>query len=208
MRDHSSLPGTIAIVRLSHPAPIELLHALRDGGITQAEVTLTTPRCVETVAAWRAAVDDVTIGVGSVRTRADVTAAASAGAQFLVTPGTSAELLTAASEIQLPVVCGAATPTEIANAMTWGATSVKVFPVDQLGGTQYIRAIRAPLPDIPLVPTGGVDAANTREYAALGCVGVGVGSSLIDPDLVVRRDWDALTRRASAFVSAWGEGLR
>ncbi|WP_457963930.1 bifunctional 4-hydroxy-2-oxoglutarate aldolase/2-dehydro-3-deoxy-phosphogluconate aldolase [Arthrobacter sp. D1-29] len=195
--------GVIAIVRLRNiAAGDEILEALTGAGIQSIEVTLGTPGCLETVARWsRARAGN--IGVGSVRTESDARQAIEAGARFLVTPTTMPPVLQAAREAQTPVVCGAMTPTEIDSAWQQGATAVKVFPIDALGGPAYIRALQGPMPDIPLVPTGGVDAEQSRNYALLGCVGVGVGSAIVEEKTAATGDWASLAQRAAAFVQAW-----
>lgn len=198
--------GVIAIVRLREQAAADgILESLVAGGINRIEITIGTPRALATVARWRERTA-AHIGVGSVRTAADVERATASGAQFLVTPTTSAAVLASAASAGVPVVCGALTPTEIDAAWRAGAAAIKVFPIDTVGGPRYVRAVLAPLNDVPLVPTGGVDAAATRVYAALGCAGVGVGSRLVDEALVAERAWRSLTARAVQFVQAWREG--
>lgn len=200
-------PGVIAIIRLSGKPPVELLAALARGGVEHVEITLTTPGCLEAVAEWRVQDPQMVVGVGSVRSPDDVRAAANAGAQFLVTPSSDPAVLRTAGQLHLAVASGASTPGEIVNAMTWGATWVKVFPVDLLGGPDYIRAVRAPLPDLPLLPTGGVHPASTREYAALGCRGIGAGSALVSQGDVDAARWTRVEQLAAAFTSAWTSGV-
>jgi 2-dehydro-3-deoxyphosphogluconate aldolase/(4S)-4-hydroxy-2-oxoglutarate aldolase len=198
--------GVIAIVRLREQAASDdILESLVAGGINRIEITIGTPDALSTVARWRERTEAL-IGVGSARTVADVERAVAAGAQFLVTPTTNVPVLSAAREAGVPVVCGALTPTEIDTAWRGGAAAIKVFPIDTVGGPRYVRAVLAPLDDVPLVPTGGVDVSSTRAYAALGCAGVGVGSRLVDEALVAVRAWSSLTARAAQFVQAWREG--
>jgi 2-dehydro-3-deoxyphosphogluconate aldolase / (4S)-4-hydroxy-2-oxoglutarate aldolase len=139
------------------------------------------------------------VGCGTVLTAADADAAAAAGAQFTVTPGNGpgAERSVRSG---LPCLVGALTPTEIAAAAALGA-AVKLFPAS-LGGPGYLRAVRAPLPDVPLVPVGGVDAALAREYLAAGAVVVGVGTPLVGDAADAGGDLVALRRRADDFLSA------
>lgn len=143
--------------------------------------------------------------MGTVRTPDDARAAISAGAHFLVTPTTVPGVLAVAGEHGVPVACGALTPTEIDQAWRLGADVVKVFPVASVGGPDYLRAVRDPLPEVPLLPTGGVDRGNIRAYASAGAVGVGVGSSLVSEHAVVGEHWDDLRARARSFVDAWKE---
>lgn len=205
-QDGRPLGGVVAIVRLrQHEASDELLDALVSGGVDAVEVTLPTPGSLKAVQRW-AGRADVGIGVGTVRTSDDVEAAADAGAQFLVTPTTVPAVLEAASRRSLPVVCGALTPSEIDRAWQLGAAAVKVFPVATVGGPAYVRAVREPLDDVPLLPTGGVDVDTTAAYAAAGCVGVGIGGRLVAEELVAAADWAAVRERAAAFAAAWAQG--
>lgn len=139
------------------------------------------------------------VGCGTVLTAADAEAATGAGAQFTVTPGNGpgAERSVRSG---LPCLVGALTPTEIAAAAELGA-AVKLFPAS-LGGPGYLRAVRAPLPDVPLVPVGGVDAASAREYLAAGAVAVGVGTPLVGDAADAGGDLAALRRRAADFLAA------
>lgn len=198
-----SVARLIAIVRLPVPdAVVRVGRELAGAGLPAVEVTLSTPGGLEAVAALRAELDGrCAIGVGSVRTPPDVAAARDAGAQFLVTPTTRVEVLAEAERADLPVVCGAFTPTEIDLAWSAGASLVKLFPAS-LGGPGYLREVRAPLPDVPLVPTGGVTPDSLDAWAAAGAVAVGVGGALVNADEVAAGDWGALRRRARAFLSA------
>jgi 2-dehydro-3-deoxyphosphogluconate aldolase/(4S)-4-hydroxy-2-oxoglutarate aldolase len=199
--------GVIAIVRLRTNEPAdEVLDHLVAGGIGAVEVTLPSPGSLAAVRRWRSR-SDVRIGVGTVITAHDAEQAIEAGAQFLVTPTTSLPVLTTAAQAGIPVACGALTPTEIQLAWDCGAWTVKVFPIDAMGGARYIRNLKGPLPDIPLVPTGGVSVTTTTEYAEVGCVGVGIGSALVDEATVAEGAWERLAGRAAAFVAAWEKGL-
>ena len=198
--------GVVAIVRLRrHEPPDDLLEALLGGGVTAVEVTLPTPGSVGAVRRW-AQDGRAVVGVGTVRTARDAIEAIEAGARFLVTPTTRPEVLQAAAERRVPVIAGAMTPTEIDIAWDAGAAAVKVFPVSALGGPGFVRAVREPLDDVLLLPTGGVDEAATEEFARAGCIGVGVGGGLVAEHLVADRDWPALTARAESLVAAWQRG--
>ncbi|MFH9230778.1 bifunctional 4-hydroxy-2-oxoglutarate aldolase/2-dehydro-3-deoxy-phosphogluconate aldolase [Streptomyces globisporus] len=203
---HPTPHGIVAIVRLSTPPPDDLLAALLEARTSALEVTLTTPGAEAAITRWRDLGPSALIGAGTVRTPDDARRAVAAGAQFLVTPTTSPAVLGVAAEARVPVLCGALTPTEIDTAWQHGVAAVKVFPVDALGGPAYVKAVQAPLPDVPLVPTGGIDAASALAYAALGCHAVGVGSSLVSDTAVRDRDWEALRTRAADLVGAWHSG--
>lgn len=200
--------GVLAIVRLRHHEPDdEMLEALVDGGIRAVEVTLPTPGSLDAVRRW-VGDDRVVVGVGTVRSEQDAVLAADAGAQFIVTPTTVLDVLRVAAERSVPVVPGALTPTEIDLAWRNGAAAVKVFPISAVGGAAYLRAVREPLDDVLVLPTGGVDAATAQEYARAGCVGVGAGGRLVAETLVADRDWAALSKRARDFVDGWEAGRR
>lgn len=200
--------GVVAIIRLRrHTPPPELLQALTGAGITRLEITLPTPGSLETITAWQ----DLTgaqVGAGTVRTTAQAVAAIGAGAQFLVTPTIDTGVLGAAAPAGRAVYCGASTPTEIEQAHRHPAVAaVKVFPAGPLGGPSYLKAIAEPLDDVPLLPTGGVGVDEARTYAAMGCVGVGVGGQVANDDLVGAGAWEEISARAGALVRAWDDGV-
>jgi 2-dehydro-3-deoxyphosphogluconate aldolase/(4S)-4-hydroxy-2-oxoglutarate aldolase len=184
----------VAIVRLPFPKGlVRTCQELLDAGLPAVEVTLNTPGALEAIAALGS------VGAGSVRTVQDAVRAQEAGASFLVTPTVRPEVLAAAS---VPVVCGALTPTEIDLAWSSGAAYVKLFPASAVG-PRYVREVLAPMPEIPLIPTGGITLESVPEYAAAGAAGVGVGSALVSPSIVDAEDWTELRRRARLFLGAW-----
>lgn len=170
------------------------------GGITVIEVTLDSERPFEQIAAIRAAYPEAEVGVGTVRAGEHVGPAVEAGASFIVSPIVDSGVITAAVEHGVAVIPGAATPTEIDHALRLGATAVKVFPIDQLGGPGYIRAVRSPLGDPPLIPTGGVDAGSISDYLAAGALAVGVGGTLFPQAAIEDGDSDAVARLAKEIV--------
>jgi 2-dehydro-3-deoxyphosphogluconate aldolase/(4S)-4-hydroxy-2-oxoglutarate aldolase len=193
----------VAIVRLPGPAPlVEVAEALVAGGIFTLEFTLTTPGALEAISACRARFGDTAvIGAGTVLDVHEARKCLAAGAQFLVSPGTDLDVIGAAQDADALSMPGALTPTEIITAWRGGADVVKVFPARQVG-PQYIHDLRGPLPQIPLMPTGGVDERNAADYLRAGAVGVAVGGNLIDPAAVARGDWAAITAKARALVEA------
>lgn len=196
-----SATPVLAIVRLPAPTGIvEALEAFAEGGIRAMEVTLNTPGALDAITAARGRLPDgVLVGAGTVRTTADVARAEAAGAQFLVTPILSTPVLQAAT---VPVVCGAFTPSEMAAAAHAGAAYVKLFPASALG-PGYLREVLTPMPDLRVVPTGGVGIDNVADWARAGAAAVAVGSALADPALVAAGDWPVLTSRARALLAAW-----
>jgi 2-dehydro-3-deoxyphosphogluconate aldolase/(4S)-4-hydroxy-2-oxoglutarate aldolase len=145
---------------------------VRAAGISLVEITLDSPGALEAIRRTPGCL------AGTVRTPAEATAAAEAGAVALVAPSFSAEVAERARELALPYVPGALTPTEVETAWRAGAALVKLFPA-ALGGPEYVRQLRGPLADVPLIATGGVDAAGARAFLDAGCVAVGLGTSLL-----------------------------
>ncbi|MCY3864111.1 MAG: bifunctional 4-hydroxy-2-oxoglutarate aldolase/2-dehydro-3-deoxy-phosphogluconate aldolase [Chloroflexi bacterium] len=192
----------VAIVRLDDLSNANALTtALTDGGIRAIEFTLTNPDAVAAIAEIRKLVDaSVAIGAGSVISAEQVWAVADAGAQFVVSPVWKREVNSACSEVELPFMPGAFTPTEILRAWEWGASAVKVFPANHLG-TRYIKDVLAPLPHLRLMPTGGVNLDNMREHLDNGAFALGVGSSLINNEAVADRDWERLRDSARRYVN-------
>lgn len=197
--------GIVAIVRSRGRVPAAALDALERGGIGRIEVTFGTPGCLDLVE--QAAARERPVGMGTVRTVDDARHAIAAGAAFLVTPTFVPDVVAAARAASLPIVCGALTPSEIDAAWRAGADAVKVFPIDAVGGMRYLRAVRAPLADVALVPTGGIGEREAEAYAREGCVGVGVGSALVDDATLADGAWDELVARARRLDEAWRRGL-
>ncbi len=155
--------------------------ALVSGGLPIVEVAYTTPDASSAIAALRAECPDAIIGAGTVLDGARAFAAISAGAQFLVSPAVVEDVLRAGGRYGLPVLPGAATPTEICLAMELGADMVKLFPAGSLG-VEFMRSIAAAMPQVPFVPTGGVTADNALDWLEAGAVAVGVGGGLVRGD--------------------------
>lgn len=187
-----------AIVRgRAADAALRTVLTLVEEGIGLVEVSLNTDdACGVIVRAARAVGDHAFVGAGTVVTRDDLLRAQDAGATWVVTP-TGGDAVAAAAQRGLPVLAGALTPTEAAAAMAAGATAVKLFPAS-LGGPAYLRALKDPFPDMPLVPVGGVDADLAPDYFAAGALAVGVGSPLVG-DAAHGGDLDGLRARARRF---------
>jgi 2-dehydro-3-deoxyphosphogluconate aldolase/(4S)-4-hydroxy-2-oxoglutarate aldolase len=196
-------PGIVAVVRaLSAGQVIPLTEALVAGGIQAVEITMTTPDAIDAIA--RAAKhfgSNALIGVGTVLNAGTARQAIAAGADFVVSPITRPEIAQAAVALERPVMLGAYTPSEAQLAHESGADFIKLFPADTLG-IPYIKAIRAPLPHLRIVPTGGVTLDNIGDFFKAGCPAVGVGSSMITREILQKDDWPELTRKARAFVQA------
>ena len=190
----------LAIIRGTDPdAAVDASLTLFDAGIRFLEVSLVTTDALGVIAELtRLAPAGCGIGAGTVLTSDDVGRAAAAGATFMVTPAVT-ESIAECVRLGLPVLAGALTPTEVVAARRAGATAVKLFP-GSFGGPAYLRALRDPLPDVPFVPVGGVDADSAVAYFAAGAVAVGLGSPLLG-DAVQGGDLGALRERATEFRS-------
>jgi 2-dehydro-3-deoxyphosphogluconate aldolase / (4S)-4-hydroxy-2-oxoglutarate aldolase len=194
--------GVVAILRGRRAEQLDaVLGVLVEAGIRSLEITLNTPGALAAIRRCGTRFGlDVTVGAGTVRTVADVDAAVEAGAAYLVSPHTDPALAERARQLGAAYLPGAFTPTEIVAAWNAGAAAVKLFPA-RLGGPRYLRDIREPLPDIPIVPTGGVSAENAAEWFAAGAVAVGAGGTLIG-DALDGGDLSALAARATALLKA------
>lgn len=196
-------PGIIAIVRTQKSTLIRpVFEALVSAGIVAIEITMTTPNALEIIReASEAFGSACVIGVGTVLDTATCQQAIDAGAEFVVTPVCRTELVPIVHAARRPIMLGAYTPTEAQRAHEADADFVKLFPADTLGPA-YIKAIRAPLPHLRIVPTGGVSIENVGDFFRAGCVAVGVGSSLVSADILQNRNWSELSNRAAMFVKA------
>jgi len=161
--------------RVAEPAAV--VHALRAGGIGVIEITLDSPFALETIASFRDD-GDLVVFAGTVRSAEDVRAAAEAGAEGCIGPALVPEMLDACREAGLPAIPGAMTPTEVETAWRLGVEMVKLFPAARLG-PEFVRDLRGPLADVPLLATGGVDMSNALAFLRAGAVAVGVGSALV-----------------------------
>lgn len=195
----------VAVVRADSGGDdlVKVVEAVAEGGVHCIEVTMTTPgalQCIET-ASRKLEGADALLGVGSVLDAETCRMAILAGAEFVVTPNVSVPVIQMARRYAKPVVIGAYTPTEILTAWDHGSDFVKVFPAS-VGGPAYIKAIKGPLPQIPLVPTGGVKLDNIGEFLKAGASAVAVGGNLVSKKLIAARDFKGLTENAKAFADA------
>lgn len=190
----------IAVIRAASPeAALGAARAVAAGGVTLVEVTFTVPEAAR-VMAELAGEPGITLGAGTVLTAAQARAALAAGARFIIAPNLSREVAAEALAAGALFCPGAYTTTEILAARDAGAHLVKVYPVGVAGGPAYIRIIRDPLPDVPMLAAGGTTLDNVVPFLEAGCVGVGLGGTLADPALAAAGRYDEITRRARAFV--------
>jgi 2-dehydro-3-deoxyphosphogluconate aldolase / (4S)-4-hydroxy-2-oxoglutarate aldolase len=193
--------GVVAVIRApSAQSLADIAEALLAGGVPSVEVTMTTPGAIAAIEMLAKRFgDQALLGVGTVLDAQTARDAIKAGARFVVSPTFNSEIVSAtleASQISIP---GAYTPSEILRASLAGADVVKVFPSTTLG-PQYFKDILAPLPNLKLTPTGGVDLNNTGQWIKAGAVCVGVGSALVSKEAVNNKDWTSITNTARKFI--------
>ncbi|MBC6445714.1 bifunctional 4-hydroxy-2-oxoglutarate aldolase/2-dehydro-3-deoxy-phosphogluconate aldolase [Actinokineospora xionganensis] len=191
------LTPVIAILRASSAKHlVAVAETLREAGIRAAEFTLTTPGVYEALAGFAA--DGMALGAGTVTTRHEARRAVEAGAGYLISPAVCLDVIAEARVLGVPVLPGAYTPTEVLTAWQAGAGLVKLFPA-ATGGVAHLKAIRAPLPDVELVPTGGIGLDDAAAYLDAGARAVGIGAPLVG-DACETGDLGALRTRATALI--------
>jgi 2-dehydro-3-deoxyphosphogluconate aldolase / (4S)-4-hydroxy-2-oxoglutarate aldolase len=211
--DIIQISGVVAIVRLSDLSKaVGLSKALVEGGITALEFTLTNRDALRVISEVRNALPEfangqATIGAGTVRNPEDAQASIDAGAEFIVAPSTNLKTIDVCLQHGVPVMPGALTPTEIETAAQAGAQVIKIFPARSFGPA-YIKDLLGPMPELKLMPTGGVDLNNTDEFIENGAFGVGIGGNLVDAKRIAAEDWVGLTATAHSYVQAVKAGRR
>jgi 2-dehydro-3-deoxyphosphogluconate aldolase/(4S)-4-hydroxy-2-oxoglutarate aldolase len=193
--------GIVAVVRFSDPGPlVEVVKALAAGEVTVAEVTFTVPNALDVIRqAKREIGDRVLLGAGTVLDPETARAAILAGAEFIVAPSLNLEVIKLCRRYDKLVMPGAFTPTEVLTAWEAGADIVKVFPADVVGPA-FFKALRGPLPQVKLMPTGGVDLSTAAVFLKAGAVCLGVGSQLVEPKTVAAGDFARITHLARQYV--------
>lgn len=180
---------------------LDCARALAEGGLTSIELTMTTPGAIRILEKATAELPDFLFGLGTVLDAETARVGILAGARFIVTPALRPEVITMCKRYSIPVFSGALTPTEVINAWECGADAAKIFPAEFFGPA-YIKSLKAPLPQVELVPTGGVTAENVGEFIKAGAFATAAGSSLVDAKSFKDRNWAAITAKARAFVQA------
>ena len=195
--------GVVAIVRVaSAQEAVEVCMAVAKGGVKPIEVTMTVPGAIDAIKEFKSVVkDEVLVGAGTVLDPETARAVILAGAEFVVSPTLNLEVIEVCRRYSKIVIPGTFTPTEILTAWETGADIVKVFPAT-VGGPQYFRDIKGPLPQIRLMPTGGVNLENTPDFIRAGAVAVAAATSLVDKKAVSERNFDLITEAAKKFVEA------
>lgn len=195
--------GVVAVVRLDdYSKAVELTEALVAGGVTAVEFTFTNPKAAAAIESVRAALGArAEVGAGTVLDPETARIAILAGAQYIVTPTLKRETIELCNRYGIPTVIGSFTATEMLTAQEAGATYIKVHPAS-LGGPRYFKDILGPLPQLRLIPSGGVTLENAADFIKAGAVAVAMGSNLVSADLVEAQDWSALTARARVLTDA------
>ncbi|PCE15112.1 2-dehydro-3-deoxyphosphogluconate aldolase [Microbacterium sp. SZ1] len=201
--DRARATGVLAVLRAPSPElALEASEAIIRGGVTGIEVTFSTPDAPAVIRELIARHGDAAyVGAGTVTTAEQATAAADAGAEFLVSPGTLPALTRTMLDTGRVVMTGAMTPTEVMGALELGVDVVKIFPAS-LGGPSYLGALRGPFPEAPLMPTGGVTPDNLADWFRAGAVAVGAGGDLANAASIKDSDWSDLEQRATRFASS------
>ncbi len=196
LRQHRS----IAVIRASQLSlGRQMAQAVAAGGMPLIEITWNTARAPELISQLRLELPHCTIGTGTLLNLEQLQQAIDAGAQFLFTPHVDPALIAAAVDAGVPMVPGALSPTEIVTAWNAAASCVKVFPIEAVGGTSYIKSLQGPLGQIPLIPTGGVTLENAKSFIAAGAIAVGLSGDLFPKALIAAEDWEAIAQRAKTL---------
>ncbi len=194
--------GLIPVVRAeSADIAMRAIDAIKEGGISVLEITMTVPgaiRVIEEVA--RRFGEDAIVGAGTVLDAETARACILAGAQFIVSPALDLDTISCCRRYSIPVMPGAMTPSEVVTAWKAGADFVKVFPANAVGGASYIKALKAPLPQVELVPTGGVSLKTAADFIKAGAAALGVGADLVDTAALRNGEDKAISERARQFI--------
>jgi 2-dehydro-3-deoxyphosphogluconate aldolase / (4S)-4-hydroxy-2-oxoglutarate aldolase len=187
----------IAVIRCNDiQQGLAMAQAVATGGIKLIEITWNSDQPAVLIHQLRSLLPDCIIGAGTILNSQDLKNAIAVGSQFIFTPHTDLNLIEIAQKNGIPIIPGALTPTEIITAWNAGANSVKIFPIQSVGGAEYLKHIQAPLPQIPLIPTGGVNIKNASQLIESGAIAVGLGGDLFPKDLVLTENLEAITLRA------------
>jgi 2-dehydro-3-deoxyphosphogluconate aldolase/(4S)-4-hydroxy-2-oxoglutarate aldolase len=196
--------GLIPVIRVSSAKEaIDVADAIKEGGVSFIEITMSVPGAIDTIKELAQKYkDEIIMGAGTILDPETARAALLAGAQFIVSPTLNLDVIQLAHRYSAVVVPGAMTPTEILAAWNAGADMVKVFPAAQLGGPEYLKALRGPLPQILLVPTGGVNLQNAGAFIKAGATALGVGGELVDKKAIKEKKFNIITENTRAFLKA------
>lgn len=196
--------GIVPVVRASSSAEARTAaEAVSKGGIPIVEITMTVPGAIEVIRelAKSSSPDELLVGAGTVLNPEQAQQCLDAGAQFLVSPGFNAKTVALAGAEKRLIMAGALTPTEVIAAWEAGSDFVKVFPAGNVGGPKYIKALKGPLPDVPLIPTGGVNLQTAAEFLEAGAAALGIGGELVHPGHLKSGNTQAIVDAARTFAA-------
>lgn len=195
--------AAVAVLRLKDDSKLEkVAEALYLGGVKSIELTMTTPNAVKALSRAKNSFDDsMLFGMGSVLNQQMALDAINAGAYYIVSPVYKREIIDIAHRYNLPVMPGAFSPTEILDAFEYGADIVKVFPADVLG-MEFFKGIKAPMPHLKLMPTGGVNLKNAGDWLKAGACAVGIGTALLNKKAIEENHFDILTENAKLLMDS------
>jgi len=202
--------GLIPVVRAeSAELAMRAVEAIKTGGVDVVEVTMTVPGAIDVIAKLAATFGtEVLIGAGTVLDPDIANRCVQAGAQFIVSPALNEETIAFCRRNDVAVFPGALTPTEVVHAWNAGADAVKVFPAGAVGGASYLKALKAPLPQVELVPTGGVSLKTAADFIKAGAMALGVGADLVDLKALRENHDEVITERARQFLEIVREARR
>ncbi|TVP61332.1 MAG: bifunctional 4-hydroxy-2-oxoglutarate aldolase/2-dehydro-3-deoxy-phosphogluconate aldolase [Nodularia sp. (in: Bacteria)] len=193
----------IAVIRASDMRLAQnMAMAAASGGMGLIEITWNSDRPGELISLLRAELPHCIIGTGTLFNVGQLQEAIASGAQFLFSPHVDSAMIQAAVKQDVPIIPGAMTPTEIITAWNQGASCVKVFPVQAVGGVNYIKSLQGPLGEIPLIPTGGVTLENAPEFIQAGAIAVGLSGQLFPEKLVTEGNWQAIASQANQLMQS------
>ncbi len=194
--------GVMPVVRANSSAEaLRIAEAIKAGGVNCIEITMTVPGAIHVMEGVADKYgDEVLLGAGTVLDAETARAAILAGAEFVVGPGLDLEMVAMCLRHSKIVVPGALSPTEVIRAWSAGADLVKIFPAGNVGGPAYIKALKGPLPHIPMVPTGGVNLKTAGEFIKAGAAALAAGSALVDKKAVAEGNWEVISDNARKFV--------
>jgi 2-dehydro-3-deoxyphosphogluconate aldolase/(4S)-4-hydroxy-2-oxoglutarate aldolase len=193
--------GLVPVLRAeSEEQALGIASAIADGGVTVLEITMTVPGAIRVMSRLTKERPDILIGAGTVLDAETARMCMLEGAQFVVSPALNLQTIEMCHRYSIPVLPGALTPTEVVTAWQAGADVIKVFPASALGGAKYLKSLKAPLPQVEMIPTGGVSLATAKEFLEAGSFALGVGADLVDTKAMAEGKPEKITESAKKYL--------
>ena len=194
--------GLVPVLRAESEAQaLALADAIAAGGVTTLEVTMTVPGAIRVMRTLAEKRPDILVGAGTVLDPETARMCILEGAQYVVSPALNLRTIEMCQRYSIPVLPGALTPTEVITAWQAGADVIKIFPASAMGGAKYLKGLKAPLPQVEMIPTGGVSLATAKEFLEAGAFALGVGADLVDPKLIAAGKATTITENASKYLA-------